>query len=71
MVSPSDAASRGGFVAVAVENPAEVIEKSRRDGVLFDARGDIVRLGPAPYLTDAELDRGVEVFAKHAKPKAA
>jgi kynureninase len=71
VVSPSDVASRGGFVAVAVENPAEVIEKSRRDGVLFDARGDIVRLGPAPYLTDAELDRGVEVFATHAKPKAA
>jgi len=66
VVSPREAAARGGFVAVRVENPAEVIERSRRDGAHFDARGNIVRLGPAPYTTQAELDRGIAVFSAHA-----
>jgi hypothetical protein len=32
--------------------------------VFVDARGDVVRLGPAPYLTDAELDAGVAALAE-------
>ncbi len=67
VLSPLDAAWRGGFVAVRVENPDVVISKSREAGVHFDARGSIVRLGPAPYLTDTEIDRGIAVFCEHAR----
>lgn len=70
VVTPRTEGERGGFVAVRVANPDEVIERSRRDGVLFDARGPIVRLGPAPYVTDEELERGVSVFVTHARQAA-
>ncbi len=36
----------------------------RKKGVLVDARGELLRLGPAPYLTDEELDRGVDLVAE-------
>lgn len=59
---------RGGFVAVPVANPDAVVSALRRDGVFVDARGDLVRLGPAPYVTDDELAAAVARFAAHAKP---
>jgi kynureninase len=31
--------------------------------VLTDARGRFLRLGPAPYLSDAQLEAGVERLA--------
>jgi len=62
VVTPREDAARAGFVAVRVGNVKEVVEGLRRDGVLVDARGDIVRLGPAPYLTGDEIDRGVAAF---------
>ena len=30
------------------------------DGVLTDARGSYLRLGPAPYLSDAQLEAAIE-----------
>jgi len=65
--TPHDPARRGGFVAVPVANAAEVVEGLRTEGVWVDARGDSVRLGPAPYLTDPELDRGVAAFVRRAR----
>ncbi len=65
--TPRDTSLRGGFVAVPVPNAAEVVEGLRSDGVWVDARGDLVRLGPAPYLTDPEIDRGVEAFLRRAR----
>jgi kynureninase len=65
--TPLDPQRRGGFVSVPVANVAEVVEGLRADGVWVDARGDLVRLGPAPYLTDAELDRGVAAFLRRAR----
>ena len=38
----------------------------RDEGVWIDARGPLARLGPAPYVTDDELDLGVEAFVRHA-----
>lgn len=65
--TPLDPQRRGGFVSVPVANVAEVVEGLRADGVWVDARGDLVRLGPAPYLTDAELDRAVAAFLRRAR----
>ncbi len=59
--TPRDPDARGGFVAVRVQggDVAEVVRSLRARGILVDARGDLVRLGPAPYVTDEEIDRGI------------
>jgi len=46
----------GGFLAL--ESPrAEAVRSGLRErGVLTDHRGDVLRLGPAPYLCDRQLD---------------
>jgi kynureninase len=49
---------RGGFVAVRSANLGEVVQRLRRRHVFVDARRDVLRLGPAPYLTDAEIEHG-------------
>ena len=57
--TPREDAARAGFVAVRVADAAKVVAALRARDVLVDARGDTVRLGPAPYLLDDEIDRGV------------
>jgi kynureninase len=32
--------------------------------VLTDARGDALRLGPAPYLSDAQLDTAMDLLGQ-------
>lgn len=59
IVSPRDPARRGGFVAARVEDADAVAQSLRASGVFVDARGSVLRLGPAPYLTNEEIDRGV------------
>ena len=64
VVTPHEAAHRGGFVAVRIVESAapEIVHALRRQGVYVDSRGDVVRFGPAPYLLDSELDAGVAAF---------
>ncbi|HEY0840563.1 MAG TPA: aminotransferase class V-fold PLP-dependent enzyme, partial [Vulgatibacter sp.] len=66
-VSPDDDARRGGFVAVRFARPQRLVDAARAAGVFVDARGDIVRLGPAPYLLDDELDEGVRRLVDAAR----
>ena len=58
VVSSRDDERRGGFVAVRHPGAGAVVQRLRGRGVFTDARRDLLRLGPAPYLTDAEIDRG-------------
>lgn len=58
VASARDDDRRGGFVAVRHPAAGEVVTRLRARGVFADARRDLLRLGPAPYLTDAEIDRG-------------
>ena len=67
VVSSRDEARRGGFVSVRVHEADAAVRELRKQGVFVDARGDLLRLGPAPYLTDEELDRGVDLAAKVLK----
>jgi kynureninase len=64
VLTPKDDASRGGFVTVDVPNASEVVDTLRRRGVFVDARRSNLRFGPAPYVTDDELDRAVEQFTQ-------
>jgi selenocysteine lyase/cysteine desulfurase len=61
--TPREDARRGGFVSVEVPRAERVVQALRERGVHTDSRGDLLRLGPAPYVTDEELDAGVDALA--------
>jgi selenocysteine lyase/cysteine desulfurase len=61
LVSPGDPEARGGFLSLRVRGAERAVEALRARGVFVDARNDLLRLGPAPYLTDGELFRGAEI----------
>jgi kynureninase len=54
--TPADDARRGGFLAIRLRDAARAVAALRARDVFADARGDLLRLGPAPYVTDDELD---------------
>ena len=63
---------QAGFLALRTPHAAAYQRALLRDhGVLTDSRGDVLRLGPAPYLTDAQLDAAVAALgAVAARPVA-
>jgi kynureninase len=48
-------AAFGGFLALTAPDAGDLREKLAERGVLTDSRGDKLRFGPAPYLSDAQL----------------
>lgn len=52
----------GGFLALRSSRAGELCRRLRDHGVLTDHRGDVLRLGPAPYLSDAQLRNAVEAL---------
>jgi len=52
----------GGFLALRSTNAGEISAALRQRGIWTDYRGDIVRLGPAPYLTDEQLRLAIEAL---------
>ncbi|MEZ4433548.1 MAG: aminotransferase class V-fold PLP-dependent enzyme [bacterium] len=56
LVSPREAHDRGGFVTVRHPAAREAVAALRACGIYTDARDDLLRLGPAPYITDDALD---------------
>jgi kynureninase len=49
----------GGFLALDAPRAGDLCHELQRRGVLADYRGEVLRLGPAPYLTDEQLDAGM------------
>jgi kynureninase len=58
---------RGGFVAIRAPRATSLVADLRRRGVVADARGDILRLGPAPYLSDEQLTEAIEILGEVVK----
>jgi kynureninase len=58
---------RAGFLAVRTPRAPDIVSALRTRGVFIDARGDMVRIGPAPYLNDQQLDDGVAALAETLK----
>jgi kynureninase len=58
-VEPMPEERRGGFLAIRSLRAAELVRRLRQRGVWADARGDVLRFGPAPYLRDQQLRDGV------------
>jgi selenocysteine lyase/cysteine desulfurase len=53
----------GGFLAIETPHAAVLARRLAEDGVLVDARGRYLRLGPAPYLSDAQLETAMDRLA--------
>ena len=51
--------SRAGFLAIRAPRAGELSRALREADVLTDFRGEYLRLGPAPYLSDAQLTDAV------------
>jgi selenocysteine lyase/cysteine desulfurase len=64
LMSSTDPARRAGFVALHTPHADALVRALRARGVFTDARADVLRLGPAPYSTESELERGVEHLAE-------
>jgi kynureninase len=54
----------GGFLALEIEDAAGLRARLLERGVRSDVRGRLLRLGPAPYVTDEQLDRAVAALAE-------
>lgn len=63
-VVPVPDAMRAGFLAIRAPRAADLSRALRERGVLTDARGDILRLGPAPYLDDRQLTNGIDTLGE-------
>ncbi len=64
VASPRADERRGAFVSVRTPHGHDVVLRLRARGVFTDARGGLLRLGPAPYLTDDEIDAGTSAAAE-------
>jgi kynureninase len=53
-----------GFLALEAPRAAEVSVRLRERGVATDVRGDLLRLGPAPYLADDQLREAIEILGE-------
>lgn len=54
----------GGFLALRSPRAAEIAAGLRARGVFTDYRDDILRLGPAPYLSDRQLEEAVALLGQ-------
>ncbi len=66
IASPRDPTERGGFVAFRSPRAGELCAGLKTRGVRTDHRGDLLRLGPAPYTTSDEIERAVRILAELA-----
>lgn len=55
MIEPLPPERRAGFLALRAPDARNLVHGLRAHDVLTDARGAMLRLGPAPYLTDDQL----------------
>lgn len=63
-IEPMPPERRGGFLAVRTTHATAVVAGLRTRGVFADARGDILRLGPAPYVRDDQIEGAVEALGE-------
>jgi kynureninase len=61
----------GGFLALRSPVAAALVRGLHARGVWTDARGDVLRLGPAPYLSDRQLRDAMGLLGEVARENAA
>jgi kynureninase len=55
---------RAGFLALAAPRAGDLCAALKERGVLTDFRGTTLRLGPAPYLTDRQIQAAVDALTE-------
>jgi kynureninase len=68
-VEPMPADRRGGFLAIRTADAKSVVRRLRERGVYVDARRDLLRVGPAPYLRDDQLRDAVVALGDVLNPR--
>jgi kynureninase len=66
---PSD--RRGGFLAIHTPHAAQLVDALAAREMFVDARGETLRLGPAPYLSDRQLRDAVTALGEIASRRLA
>ena len=61
---------KGGFLVLETPFAADFVRLLRERGVYVDHRGSLLRLGPAPYVTDAQLDDAAAALGEVASQLA-
>lgn len=56
----------GGFLALRAPRASAISQALRRRGVWTDYRGEALRLGPAPYLSDDQLQTAIAILGEVA-----
>ena len=56
--------SLGGFLALSSPEAPRITDALAERGVYVDHRGDVLRLGPAPYMTDEQLREAVSLLGE-------
>lgn len=63
-VEPMAAGRRGGFLALRTIHASPIVSALRARRVHVDARGDVLRLGPAPYVSDLQLQEAIAALGE-------
>ncbi len=67
IIKLKDVKNRGGFLTFETQYANFISNTLRKYNILTDYRGDFLRLGPAPYLTDNQLYYTVDIINKIVK----
>lgn len=54
----------GGFLSLTSPKAREIRAKLMENGVFTDARGEILRFGPAPYITTSQIEQAMDELEK-------
>lgn len=54
----------GGFLSLASPHARDIRAKLMENGVFTDARGEILRFGPAPYITTSQIEQAMDELEK-------
>jgi selenocysteine lyase/cysteine desulfurase len=57
----------GGFLALQSPGAGALVRNLRSRGVFADSRGEVLRLGPAPYLSDDQLCDAIGILGEAAR----
>jgi kynureninase len=68
-IEPMPDTSRAGFLAIRSPRAGDLCRTLRERGVRTDFRGDVLRFGPAPYLSDNQLHEAIAIFEDLTKPR--
>ncbi len=61
----------GGFLVLTAPRAADISRALRQRGVWTDSRGSALRLGPAPYLSEGQLDQAMALVGEVVREQGA